>query len=92
MSILPVIPLVQEFNKNKPGIFETSEKYKNTEQDKALHDRIVHALRMMRLPYTVTLMIEKTSGQLHLKCEYEAQKRNSRSLTLPPIKAEAKKV
>jgi hypothetical protein len=68
MSILPVLPLVQEFNKDKPNLNYPSMQSILTDADSRKIATIAIAIDLMKLPYNVQIKIRPNCGQLYLEC------------------------
>jgi hypothetical protein len=79
MSILPVLPLVQAYNKDKASLFDTSRLYEPSEEDNKRLLAIFTAVQLIKTPYEVTLKLCRASGQLYLQCK-------EKPLKLPPIR------
>ena len=68
MSILPVLPLVQDFNKGKPNLNYPSMQSVLTDEDSRKIATIAIAINLMKLPYNVQIKIRPNCGQICLEC------------------------
>lgn len=83
MSILPVIAVVQEYNKNRESCFAYDKTYVLTNEDNKILERIASMIKLIDPKYGTSLQVCKHSGQVYVKCVF---KHPDEFLKLPPVK------
>lgn len=87
MSILPVISVVQEYNKNRASCFDYDKTYTLTAEDSKAIERIAFMIRLINPPYGTSLQVCKHSGQVYIQC---ISNHPDEHLKLPVIKGAMK--
>lgn len=90
MSILPLVPHVREYNKDKPPAAEVMDEYELKEHDFKKIVEIRTMILKLHAPYDVELMMHALSKRVYLRCT-DKPTPPRKSISLPEIKNGAMK-
>lgn len=84
MSILSILPLVQDFNKDKPNSIGVNTVHELTDEDWKKINAVTTALLKLNPPYNVEVTVFESSKQMYLKCT-DRPKTEAKTVSLPNI-------
>lgn len=93
MSLLSVMPMVKDYNADKPSMFDPTVQRTLYEEDYKRIKAITEAVALLSLPFTVQIIVRGQCKQLYLRCvnvPKEGPDDMKKSVSLPNIHQKAK--